>query len=106
MYEVENNQETRESSVKIVANRAVNAVLITSDTNSRNPITRMSEKLRIRALRRYHTPDFPVPGTFQITFKAACNSLNTAVAVTIKVPIPTIVAMMPERVLLAFLSIA
>jgi hypothetical protein len=46
-------------------------------------------------------PRLPVAGTFQIRFKAACNSLNTAVAVAIKVPIPITVAIIPDRVLLA-----
>jgi len=66
----------------------------------------MTQRLRKRDLRKCPTPRLPVAGTFQIRFRAACNSLNTAVAVAIKVPMPTRVAMIPDRVLLALLSIA
>ncbi len=41
-----------------------------------------------------------------MTFSADCNSPNTAVAAMIKVPIPTAVATIPDRVLLALLNMS
>jgi hypothetical protein len=52
----------------------------------------MTERLRRRDFRRYHTPRFPLAGAFQITFKADCNWPNTAVAAIINVPMPIAVA--------------
>src|ERR1700720_361942 len=86
--------------------KAANAVLITRDTSNKKPITRTTERPRRRDFRRCGTPRPPLAGAFQITFRADCNSLNTAVAPMINVPNPTTVAKIPVRVLLALLSIA
>src|SRR5207237_10027911 len=95
--------------VEIQSRDSVNAaddVLSTRDTSNKQPITRTTERLRRRDFRRCHTPRPPLAGAFQITFRADCNSLNTAVEPMINVPNPTTVAKIPVRVLLALLSIA
>src|SRR6266404_1445738 len=60
MYDAQDGREPGEQPIEIIAECCANAVLITSDTSSRKPITRMTARLRRRDFRRCQRPSPPL----------------------------------------------